>query len=100
VRDFVGRFKRLLSQDARFDIWGHSPSEDATIVWERHNLLYAYGRLEKLASELLALGFSTGAPSIPAPHAHNYHQDLDLYARDLLSAFEWSWSELRPEDEQ
>jgi hypothetical protein len=99
VREFIGKFKQFLSQDARFDIWGHSPSESATIVWERHNLLYAYGPVEEFVSELRALGLSAGRPSIPTPHAHNYRPELDSHARDLLSEFEWSWSELRAEDE-
>jgi hypothetical protein len=100
VWEFIGKFKGLLSQDARFDIWGHAPSENGTVVWDRHNLLYAYGPVETFVRELRALGFSSGAPSIPIPHSHSYHPELDVDARDLLASFEWSWSELRPEDEQ
>jgi hypothetical protein len=100
VLDFIRRFEPFLSQDARFDIWGRSASEQATVVWERHNLLYAYGPLNEFLRELRTLGFSAGKPGIPSPHAHNYRPELDSYARDLLLAFEWSWSELRPEDEQ
>jgi hypothetical protein len=100
VWEFIDRFKRLLSQDARFDIWGHSPRENGTVVWERHNLLYAYGRVDGFVRELRALGFNAAAPSIPTPHSHSYHPELDTDARDLLTSLEWSWSKLRPEDEQ
>lgn len=100
VQDFIGRFKQFLSQDARFDFWAHSPGQNATIVWDRHNLLYAYGPLEEYLRELRALGFSAGAPSVLETHVHHYHSELDAQARDLLSAMEWVWSELRPEDEQ
>jgi hypothetical protein len=100
VREFLGSFKQFLSQDARFDIWGHSPSDKGTVVWERHNLLYAYGPMEGFLRELRALGFDAGAPNIPAPHQHHYRSELDHHARRLLSTFEWSWTELRPEDEQ
>lgn len=100
LHDFIDRFGEFLSRDSRFDLWGHSPSDEATVVWERHDLLYAYGPIEEYVRALHALGFSAGAPSIPVPHAHNYRPELDDRARDLLSVWKWSWSELRAEDEQ
>ena len=100
VKDFLARFAPLLSADARFDLWAHSPSEHATLVWDRHNLLYGYGPVDKLSSKLLTLGFSVGSPEVPAPHQHHYRAELDGLAKQVLTAFDWSRSPLRPEDEQ
>lgn len=100
VRDFIDRFRGLLTHDARFDIWGYSPSEDSTVVWERHDLIYAYGPVDDIERELLALGFSVGVPTTPGPHRHSYHPEFDADARDLLAWFDWSWSELEPDDQQ
>jgi len=97
---FISKFKLFLSGDARFDIWTHSPNENATVVWDRHNILYAYGSIEKFAKVLRSLGFDAGEPEVPVPHAHNYRKELDSYANELLTAFDWSWSPLHNEDEQ
>lgn len=97
---FIAQFKSYLSADARFDLWAHSRKENATVVWDRHNLLYAYGPVERFSSELHVLGFTNGTPQVPVPHAHHYRQELDSYATELIAAFEWLRSPLRPEDEQ
>jgi len=97
---FVSRFKRFLSQDARFDIWARSATEQATVVWDRHNQVFAYGPLHRFESELRALGFSRGNLEVPIPHEHHYRAELDVLARELIRAFRWAYSPLLPEDEQ
>ena len=97
---FITKFGQYLSLDSRFDIWARSPNDEATIVWDRHNLLYAYGPLERLLKEFTNLGFTAGYASIPSPHTHNYHQAFDSSARELLSHLQWEHSELHPEDMQ
>jgi hypothetical protein len=99
-RSFMARFGTYLSNDARFDIWLHSPSENATLVWDRHNQLFAYGPLDRLAVELRALGFIEGRCEVPAPHQHHYRAEHDTDAAELLSWSSWRHSPLRPEDEQ
>ncbi len=100
LRDFMAKFGGYLSSDARFDIWAFSPSQKTTIVWDRHNQLYAYGSLDQLSAVLRALGFVNGTAEIPSPHAHNYHKEFDSKADELLAEFAWYWTPLRPEDEQ
>jgi hypothetical protein len=99
-RDFMSTFGDFLASDARFDLWVRSPNDETTVVWDRRNLLYVYGQLDDLANQLTSLGFSAGTPTTPSPHAHNYHQEFDTQASDLLSSLEWSRTPLRPEDEQ
>jgi hypothetical protein len=100
VTAFLSRFQAYLSADARYDIWVHSPADQATIVWDRHNQLFAYGPIDRFANELRSLGFSEGEPEIPSPHEHNYRSDFDQDSRRVLQAFDWSFSPLHPEDQQ
>lgn len=100
LQSFIAEFGTLLSSDSRFDIWAYSPSERATVVWDRHNQIFAYGPLSRFETELHALGFSQGSVTVPVPHEHCYRAELDEIAKEILSAFEWSYSPLRPEDEQ
>jgi len=100
VKTFVTQFHSLLAGDGRFDLWAYAALDEATVVWDRHNLLYAYGPLARFDSALRRMGFASGVPQIPGPHQHCYWPQLDPVARDLMSTFDWSYSPLRPEDEQ
>lgn len=97
---FMEQFGVFLSSDSRYDIWAYSPSERATVVWDRHNQLFAYGPRERFVSELVSMGFSPGVPSIDFPHQHHYRHEYDQAASELLRFLEWSRSPLRQEDEQ
>ena len=177
---FISQFGAYLSADARFDLWAYSPKEQATVVWDRHNQLFAYGPLarifhqgrarvggdavrrqgvttlrararkeeqrgqraaaplnrvrsaryeldwvleakklsihavlrdigerpgeicglERFVSELRVLGFEEGEVEVPVPHQHHYRPECDALAKALLGAQPWSFSPLRPEDEQ
>jgi len=96
----VGRFSDLLSRDSRHDFWVHSRNTQATVAWDRHNLVHAYGPIECFEKTLVALGFSPGDPAVPDPHAHHYHEDLDPAGAELMGLFKWRYSPLRPGDEQ
>jgi len=97
---FLHTYRKFLSTDSRFDIWAHSPKDNATVVWDRHNRLYAYGPIDQFAEALEELNYSVGGvPPIPA-HEHNYHPENDADARALMDAMDWYMSPLRAEDEQ
>ena len=99
-RSFIGRFGPYFRSDSRFDLWGRSASDQSTVVWDRHNLLFAYGALDRFASQLLSMGFQPGEARVPSPHQHYYRSDWDKDAAAVLAEFNWSYSPLRPEDEQ
>jgi len=100
LRQFLARFSGYLSGDARFDLWAHSPAESATVVWDRHNQVFAYGPLARYELVLQGLGFSSGQVSVPSPHQHFYRAELDSEAALILEALNWSHSPLREGDEQ
>lgn len=100
LQAFLAGFASFLSADARFDIWVHSPGDAATVVWDRHNHLFAYGPLDRHAAELEALGCEQGPLASLGVHRHYYREACDPLARALIDAFDWTYSPLRPEDEQ
>jgi len=97
---FFDRFRQYLAGDARFDLWLHSPADNATLVWDRHNILYSYGPVETFEAALGARGLIPGELAIPDPHQHCYRSEFDSDAEALLTWFNWKRSPLRPEDEQ
>ncbi|UXY15770.1 hypothetical protein N8I74_01775 [Chitiniphilus purpureus] len=100
VATLLRKYQALLTGDARCDLWVHSPEDNATLVLDRHNLLFAYGPLQGFAATLNQLGFLEGEPVIPLPHQHHYRETLDFAARELLAELPWRYTPLRPEDEQ
>jgi hypothetical protein len=100
ARNIVTQFGGFLGADARFDFWVHSPSSKATLVWDRHNQMYCYGPLEKFESALCAMNFAEQALPDMGPHIHHYRSDFDSQAKEILQVVQWSYSPLRPEDEQ
>lgn len=100
VEAFISRFADFLTGDGRFDFWLHSPASEGTLMWDRHDLLYAYGPIEGFREELIQGGYAPGQPHIPTPHRHHYRPEFDADARALLATYPWRYSPLRPEDEQ
>jgi hypothetical protein len=99
VERLLSQFGRFFQEDARSDIWLHT-QQPATLVYERHDLIYAYGPLVRFAALLESSGFGRGKISIPDPHAHNYHPEFDEDEASLAAALEWRYSPLQAGDEQ
>lgn len=97
---FMSRYAVFLSGDGRHDIWAHSPSEKATIVWDRHNLVYAYGPLARFDAALRGMSFEQGEPNAAFVHQHHYRREFDSDAAAILGEFNWSRTPLQPSDEQ
>jgi hypothetical protein len=101
VYEFLHRFGPYLTQDARHDFWLRSHDDDATIVLDRHNIIYVYGPLARFEATLLRIGATTrGLPRIPDRHVHHYHQKWDESERDVLAALPWIRKPLRESDVQ
>jgi hypothetical protein len=100
VKEFLAAYGSFLSADSRYDLWAHSPDDNGTVVWDRHNQLFCYGPLDAFAAALLTLGFTSGASLVPTPHMHHYRPEFNHLAKGLIGAFNWSYSPLMPEDEQ
>lgn len=103
VEDFLVTFKSYLAGDARHDIWVHSPSDARTLIWDRHDLIYAEGEpLEDMTAVLEAKAYQSGRVprSDTGAHIHYYRDVFDEDAAAVLAHFDWTRSNLRPEDEQ
>jgi hypothetical protein len=103
LNDFLADFTTYFAGDARHDIWVHSATDGRTLVWDRHDSIYAEGEpLEDVAAALGDAGFQPGTVFRPGvgPHIHYYRAEFDEQAAALLGRFDWTVSDLRPEDEQ
>lgn len=99
-RAFMRRFGSYLGASGRFDIWARSEAEQATVVWDRHNFLFAYGPITKFEAGLKSLGFSEGKVPKLGDHVHHYRPECDEDAKALLAELDWYCTPLKPQDEQ
>lgn len=101
VVDFFRRFEDFIAGDSRHDLWLASPGDKVTIVWDRHDVLFMYGPLDKIEPFLESRGFSKGMPLIAvSPHIHFYRPEYDQEERDILKYFSWRKSPLQDIDLQ
>jgi len=101
--DFLADFTPYLAGDARHDTWVHSGGDGRTLIWDRHDLIYAEGDpLEDVVAILEGLAFKPGTvPRAGAgAHIHYYRPEFDSDAAAMLARFDWRRTDLRPEDEQ
>ena len=99
-KTFMQIYGPYLGSDGRFDVWARSHEDNATIVWDRHNFLFAYEPVDNFIRIMSALNFSQGDVPKLDNHVHHYRDECDADAAAILTALDWQWSPLRPEDEQ
>jgi hypothetical protein len=84
VASFLESHRSYLTRDGRHDLWIAS-REGSQLVWDRHDLLYAYGPLERFEATLLSVGYQPGPVDVPSPHRHSYHSEFDGEEEALLA---------------
>jgi len=98
---FLNRFEHFLESDGRHNLWVASIGEPDLLVYDRHNLIYSYGRLEHFKKILETKGIAeTPQVKIPSPHVHYYHEEFDENESQLLKYWDWKRSPLRNQDTQ
>jgi hypothetical protein len=95
---FLRDFCDFLQSDGRHHLWVASPGH-GTVIYDRHDLIYAYGPLDRFVDVLQANGLKEGKVDIPAPHWHGHHPEFDEAQSQVLSRFQWIHSPLRDGDD-
>jgi hypothetical protein len=98
VLDFLLEFTEYLEFDGRHHLWVANP-DHGTIVYDRHNVLYAYGPLACFAKVAKTHGLRESEFEIPTLHWHAYHSEYDAMQDRLLGKWEWIVKPLRASDE-
>jgi len=100
LREFLSSFSNFLENDGRQNLWIHSTEEDALLVYDRHNVIYAYGPMERFIPILISHGLIEASEvAFPFPHVHHYHDEFDSEAQRILSSEQWTVSPLHSTEE-
>ena len=98
---FLGKFSNFLEGDARHDLWIGSPDKSFLLVYDRHQILFAYGPLDSFKSVLIDNRLQeANEVRLPAPHIHRYNQEFDPLAADLMNFWLWKQFPLQDSDRQ
>ena len=94
------RYADFWEQDGRHHVWLYSATDQATLVYDKHDVIYAYGPLDEFAALLEAEGFTEADElDFPVPHCHRYHAEFDAMERELAVSVGWKHSPLQDVDE-
>lgn len=99
VRSFCKRYEDYLQTDGRHHFWIGSAENEGTLVYDQHNVIYAYGDLCTYRDIVTGRGLREADVRFPAPHTHNYNQDNDAEEATILSHWNWRYSPLQKGDE-
>lgn len=96
--DVLEPHRDFLEQDGRHNLWIRSFCSDGQFILDRHNIVFAYGDVQRIAEQLRALGFVERPIETPVPHSHHYHYEYDEYEDAMLKTWDWVRTDLLSSD--
>lgn len=100
LETFLWQFQDLFERDARHHLWIGSSDNSSLLVYDNHDVIYAYGPLAEFESILRSNGLTQcETVSFPVPHMHKYNEELDQQAKELMKHWEWIRFPLQESDD-
>lgn len=89
LQEFLLEFKEFFETDGRHHIWIGTINNSGLLVYDQHNVIYAYGPINQFKMTLKNHGFKEQSFSFPLPHCHHYHEDNDKIEKGVLEYLDW-----------
>jgi len=99
VVSFLEGFRDYFEGDGRHHVWVTSLPANGTLVYDNHDLIYAYGPIPEYERALATIGLVPAGVSIPAPHGHQYNAEFDGDEDRLMAHCAWIHFPLLPSDD-
>jgi hypothetical protein len=96
---FIWTFQNFFEGDGRHHLWIGSPDSADLLVYDQHDVIFAYGGLEAFESALTNDGFKQQEFWFPSPHSHSYDPSNVNAEDELMAYFDWTNFELQAGDE-
>lgn len=93
---FLATFRDFLEHDGRHNLWIGCQASRAQLVYDRHNVVYAYGPLPRFEAYLRSHEYRPASLTLPEPHVHHYWEDFDLVEERLFNYLAWTHHPLQP----
>ena len=99
LQTFLNEFGSFIENDGRHHFWVGSIDGSNMLVYDQHNVIFAYGSIAKYQKILEARGYTKHEFWFPSPHSHSYSPDNADTEDRLLAYFPWQRTELQEGDE-
>ena len=96
---FIWTFQTFFENDGRHHLWVASPSSNDMLIYDQHDVVFAYGNLDSFESVLVEGGFKNAEFWFPSPHTHGFDPANAVVEDELIGYFDWKYYELQPGDE-
>jgi len=95
---FLDEYRSYLETDGRHHIWIGAIDGTGLLVYDQHNVIYAYGPIARYESVLQKAGYKEQSFSFPVPHIHSFHEANDPYEDKILRHWDWQYFPLAEHD--
>lgn len=99
LQNFCSEYKEYLQLDGRHMLWIVAIEKNELMVYDKHNVIYYYGDLEKTIKLLENKGFKNQEVEFPHPHIHRYNKENDMLEEKILNHWEWRRTPLQDGDD-
>lgn len=96
--EFLTKFKSFFETDGRHHIWIGTVENNGLLVYDQHNVIFAYGDNEKYIKRLIENEYAEKSFSFPAPHVHSFHEENDKFEIEMFHQFDWQFFPLKEND--
>lgn len=99
LQTFFYTYEAFFETDGRHHVWIGSPSNGGLLIYDQHNVIFAYGDLPRYEQVLASRSFLRREFWFPCPHRHSYPATNVQQEEELLRHFAWQHSPLQEGDE-
>lgn len=99
LASFLQSFRCFFESDGRHHVWAGSAANDGLLVYDQHNVIFAYGPLDRFERVLVSRGYREAEFWFPSPHSHAFLPENDAEEERLMAEIEWQSYPLQSGDE-
>lgn len=95
---FLYTFQEFFENDGRHHVWISTP-EAGTLVYDQHDVIFAYGDLDLMKNVIVEAGFHEEEFWFPSPHRHGFDPRNVDRENELMAYCDWVYFDLQPDDD-
>jgi hypothetical protein len=99
LQAFFYTFDSFFESDGRHHVWIGSTANEGLLVYDQHNVIFAYGDVSSYEAVLASRDFTEREFWFPAPHCHSFPPPNVQQEEEVLSYFTWEKFPLQDGDE-
>ena len=91
--------QEFLEGDGRHHLWISSPHTHDLLIYDQHDVIFAYGSIDRFEKVLDQRDFRREEFWFPSPHTHSFPPSNVNSEDELMQYFDWQFFALQDGDE-